>query len=133
MIYDLVHDGVGYSQMTEAQLAEAGVTAPVIAQAVADRRRVAIKIECARRIYAVASAATQQNMAAATALIAAKPASERSDADTLLLTAFAAALNWVQDMRAAVAQLAADPASDYVADAGWPACPPQVVALAEQF
>lgn len=133
MIYDIVHNGRGYSQMTAEELAAAGVPQSVIDQAVANRRRAAIKAECARRIYAVASAAAQQNMAAAVVLIAAKPSSACTQDDMDTLTAFEAACSWVHAMRSAVGGLAADASADYATDDAWPAVPGTVIELAAQF
>lgn len=132
-IETLVHDGVAYSMMTPEDLTEAGVPEDVIADAIASIRRTGIKAECRRRIYAVASAETQINMSAAAAAIGAKPVSARSDAEKAMLAAFGMSLDWVQAMRGAVITIASDAALDPASDASWPACPPEVTALAAQF
>ena len=83
-----------------------------------------IKAECGRRIYAVASLATQANMTAARAAGLLTP-----DQDA----AFLAGLQWIGAMRAACAGLIASGASDYNDNVHWPACPADVVALANAF
>lgn len=133
MRLSLTYNGIGYTEATAAELAERGVPLAVIDQAFAAIRRDAIKAECSRRIFAVASAPTQQNMAAAAAVIAGKTVSARSDAEKGVLVGMEAALGWVQAMRGSIAALAADTAADYQSDAVWPACPAPVIALAGQF
>ena len=80
--------------------------------------------ECQRRIYAVASQNCQMNM---TAWIASGRASEQDR------IAFGAALVWVQAIRSACARLAANDDADFRDDGNWPACPPDVAALAARF
>lgn len=133
MRLSLTHNGVGYTEATPAELASRGVPQEVIDQAVAGIRREAIKAECRRRIYAVAGAETQMNMASMAAVIGAKTASNRSDPEKAALAAFEGSLGWVQAMRGAVAALAADASADFQADAAWPECPAPVAALAAQF
>ena len=84
----------------------------------------AVKIECGRRIYAVASAASQVNMAAARA------AGIMSEAEN---TAFLAGLAWIAAMRAASATLISTEDATFADDVHWPACPAEVVALAANF
>lgn len=117
-IMQIRHDGTVYCGPEIA--AANGVPAEVIAAALAEVRAHAVSAECRRRIYAEASAEAQMNMATAAAVIGAKTASQRSAAETAILAGIGAALQWVAGMRAAVATLAADPASDYRADAAWP-------------
>lgn len=133
MLMTITHAGVGYVNCTAAHLAAAGVPAQAIADATAGVRRAFVKAECRRRIYGVASAETQMNMAAAATIISAKTASTRTEAEKALMAAFAASLEWVQDMRAAIETITADAAADVAADASWPPCPQEVVALAAQF
>lgn len=83
-----------------------------------------VKAECGRRIYAIASAPTQINMAAAEA--AGRLTPEQS-------AAFVAGLDWITAMRAACASIIAGGIVDYTDDAHWPVCPPEVVALANAF
>lgn len=86
--------------------------------------REAVKNECQRRIYNVASTNCQMNM---TAFIAS------GNADDAAKAAFNSALGWVQAMRGAYAQLVAAQDETFADDAHWPACPPDAVALASQF
>ncbi len=83
-----------------------------------------IKAECGRRIYAVASLATQTNMTAARAAGLLTP-----DQDA----AFLAGLQWIGAMRAACANMITSCESDHQSDAHWPACPVEFVALANAF
>ena len=133
MRLSLVHDGIGYSEATPVELLGRGVPQSAIDGAMAAIRLGQIKSECRRRIYAVASAETQMNMASAAAVIGAKTVSSRTDPEKAALLAFEASLGWVQAMRGAIAPLAADGNADYQADAAWPACPPEVVALAGAY
>lgn len=133
MRFSLVHNGIGYTEFTATELATRGVPQAVIDQAIAAIRRDAIKAECSRRIFAVASAPTQQNMAAAASVIAGKTVAARSDAEKAVLAGMETALGWVQAMRGAIAPLSADATADYQSDAVWPACPAAVIALAAQF
>lgn len=133
MRISITHNGIGYTEATPAELAARGVPQAIIDQALAAVRRDLIKAECSRRIFAVASAPTQQNMAAAAAVIAGKAVATRTDQEKAVLAGLEAALGWVQAMRGAVATLAADASADFRADAAWPACPAPVAALAAQF
>lgn len=132
-IESLIHDGVGYSCVTAEDLRAAKVPEAVINAAFLDQRRTAVASECRRRIYAVASPEAQRNMAVAAAAIAAKPAASRTEIEKAMLTSITASLDWVQAMRLAVATISADAALDPATDANWPACPSEVVAMAQQF
>lgn len=83
-----------------------------------------IKAECGRRILAVASANTQMNLTAAQA------AGRFSVEDR---AAYAAALDWVDAMRARCAELIAAGDAGFAADAKWPPVQAGVVALAARF
>lgn len=127
------YNGRVYIGQTDAALIAQGVPEEVIAQHHALARRDLIKAECRRRIYGVASSEAQMNINGAAALAGAKTASQRSAAETALLTAQALAVQWITDMRAAVETLSADPDADFLAETSWPACPAEVIALAAQF
>ena len=118
---------------TAEEALEAGASPADIAAALGADRLYSIKTECRRRIYAVASAETQTNMASVAAVIGAKTATARTDAEKGQVAAFGMALEWVQAMRGAAQTLAADAEADFAADARWPACPAEVVALAASF
>jgi len=91
-------------------------------QAVA--RAQAVKATCKRRIYAVTSAEAQMNiMGARTA----------GNFDAAQQDAYVAWVQWIADMRAGCAALITDAEADYTADTNWPACPPEVAALAAEF
>ena len=122
-----------YVAMTVEQLLDAGVPEAIIDAARVDQRLVAIKAECRRRIYAVASAETQMNMASMATIIGAKTASTRTEAEKAALSAFGMSLEWVQAMRAAVTTITADPTVDIAPDQTWPPCPTEVVDLAKSF
>lgn len=83
-----------------------------------------IKMECGRRIYAVASQAAQTNMAAARAAGMLTP--EQNDA-------FEAGLLWIASMQATCRALALSLPDSYADDASWPPCPANVAALAAAF
>ncbi|TRD16971.1 hypothetical protein [Palleronia caenipelagi] len=105
----------------------------ILSAATMGDRKDAVRAECRRRIYAVASAETQSNMAMAQGQIAARSEAERSAGDRDILSGIAAALAWVQEMRAAYAALSADPEADYRADGVWPECPPEVQDVVGRF
>ncbi len=132
-IEHIVHGGRGYSMMTPEELVAAGVPQDVVAASLAALRRQAVKGECRRRIYAVASAEAQMNWAAAASIISAKTVAQRSDEERATLAALGDALAWVQAMRANVATLTANAEADITDDAAWPVCPEGVVAAAAQF
>ncbi len=96
-------------------------------------RVAAIKAECRRRIYGMASAETQMNINGVAATISAKPETARTVDDAGFLTAFEASVNWIAAMRAAVATIAADPEADTTADDNWPICPAIVAELAARY
>ncbi len=73
------------------------------------------------------------NMATAAAAIAGKAVADRSADEVTLLTSTKAALDWVGAMRSKCLELAEDPGTDFTQAASWPECPPEVVALTEQF
>jgi hypothetical protein len=133
MTIDFTHEGRTYDGWTVEQALAAGIPPAIIDAALAAQRRSLIKAECRRRIYAAASAETQMNMAAATAVISAKTASNRSQAEQDTLAGVQDALAWVAAMRANVATLAADPQADFTADAAWPDIPATAAAVAQQF
>lgn len=129
----LKHAGKSYIAWSEAELKAAGVPQGAIDGAQKGARLTTIKAECRKRIYAQASSETQMNMATAAAAIAGKVHTERSAEEAALLTSTKAALDWVGAMRAKVVELAEDPDTNFTQDASWPECPPEVVALTEQF
>ena len=126
-------DGRQYVNWSPEDALAAGVPQTVIDAELANLRIAAIKAECRRRIYAVASPEAQMNMAAATAVISGKTASARSDSEKATLAGAEAAIGWVAAMRATIAALAADPATDVTADAAWPAIPPEALAMIANF
>jgi hypothetical protein len=111
----------------------AGASEADIAEAVTAERRESARAECRRRIYAVASAETQLNMTSFVTAIGLKPASSRTEEEKAAASAFVVALGWIESMRAAVATIAGDAALDMSAPASWPACPAEVLALANRF
>lgn len=126
-------NGRHYEGWTEDAARRAGVPVDVIASAKLDVRRRAVRSECRRRIYAAASAEAQMNMATAAAITSAKAEADRTDDDKTVLDGVHLALAWVADMRAAFEALAADPDTDFMNDAAWPALPPEVPALIDRF
>jgi len=133
MIFDFEHAGRIYLAWTVEEALAAGVPQAVIDAELSKRRRTDISAECRRRIYAVASSEAQMNMAAATAVISGKTASARTDTEQAVLAGAEAAIGWVAAMRANIATLAADPATDFTADAAWPDIPPEARAMIENF
>ncbi|KZL01492.1 hypothetical protein [Pseudovibrio sp. Ad26] len=129
----LKHAGKTYIAWSEADLKAAGVPQAAIEEAQQGTRLKTIKAECRKRIYAQASAETQMNMATAAAAIAGKVHTGRSEDEKATLTGIKAALDWVGVMRSKCLELAEDPGTDFTQDASWPECPPEVVALTEQF
>lgn len=133
MIFDITHEG-RTTLATNREGAEAlGYPEAVIAAAEAGVRVKEVSAECRRRIYALASAETQMNMAAAASLISAKTSSQRSEQENGVLGGLEAALGWVQAMRGNVAVLAGDPSKDISDDANWPEPPAAAIAVADQF
>lgn len=84
----------------------------------------AVKAECGRRIYAVASDNAQKNM------LATIVAGGMSDADK---TTFGAGVIWIADMQAACRDLIAAADPDFADDAKWPDIPAGVAELAARF
>ncbi|WP_208994793.1 hypothetical protein [Pseudovibrio sp. Alg231-02] len=131
--FDITFNGRSYRNFTAEDALAAGVPQATIDEAQKGARLTTIKAECRKRIYARASAETQMNMATAAAAIAGKVVADRSADEATLLTSTKAALDWVGAMRSKCPELAEDPATDFTQDASWPECPPEVVALTEQF
>ncbi|SFK98193.1 hypothetical protein SAMN04488518_11347 [Pseudovibrio ascidiaceicola] len=129
----LKHAGRSFIAWGEAELKAAGVPQAAIDEAQKGARLTTIKAECRKRIYAQASSETQINMATAAAAIAGKAVADRSAEEATLLTSTKAALDWVGAMRSKCLELAEGPGTDFTLDASWPECPPEVVALTEQF
>lgn len=128
------HQGRLYAGFDRPGLLSRGVPEQAIAAAEAVARREDVKAECRRRIYSVGSAEAQINVTAMTAAIGAKAASSRSAEDRAFIETAQTSIDWVMAMRTRFAELA-DAASDldYLADASWPACPADVIALYQQF
>lgn len=131
--YNIDFNGALHVGVTAAEAAAAGVPASVIAAAISAARRELIKAECRRRIYGIASAEAQINISGAATIASAKTSSQRSAEETAMLATYGLSLQWIMDMRAAVEALDADASADFTADASWPVCPADVIALAEQF
>lgn len=127
------YDSKIYLCMTAEGLLAAGVPQAVVDVAFAERRLDAIKAECRRRIYAIASPEAQMNVSTAQGAAAAKSASARSAGENAIITGAAAGMGWVAAMRDNIATLAADPAADILADASWPECPAEAVEVYGQF
>ncbi|KZK81798.1 hypothetical protein PsW64_02387 [Pseudovibrio sp. W64] len=131
--FDISYNGRGYRNFTAEDALAAGVPQADIDEAQKGTRLKSIKDECRKRIYEQASAETQMNMATAAAAIAGKAAEDRSADEVTLLSSTKAALDWVGVMRSKCLELAEDPGTDFTQEASWPECPPEVVALTEQF
>lgn len=129
----LEYGGQVYSNWTEADLIAAGVPQADIDAAKVEVRVDVIKAECRRRIYHVASAESQLNMAAAAAAIAAKDGGSRSAVELAMIAGYASAIEWVKDMRDAVQPLAVDLNSTFRDDASWPALPQDAAAVIAAF
>lgn len=129
----LKHNGKSYVNWEVDDLRAAGVPEAEIQAAEMKVRAGAISAECRRRIYAVASAESQMNMAAAVGVISSKAASARTDDEKAILAGAEAAIGWVAAMRAAVAALAAEGDADFTADAAWPDVPPEALAMIQHF
>ena len=133
MNFDITHEG-----RTTLAVDREGALALGYPEAAVDAAEAAVHAklignECRRRIYAVASAETQMNMAAASAVISAKTATTRSDEEKAVLAGLEAAIGWVAAMRGNVATLAADSTKDFTADENWPEVPAAAAAVAHQF
>ncbi|WP_438752073.1 hypothetical protein [Pararhizobium sp. O133] len=107
--------GLAYSLQTDEGLAQAA-------------RLRSAKAACGTRIYRVASAECQMNMAAAAAIIAATPEGSRTSDDTAMLTAYRLFRGWVDAMRATVDPLASGTGS-IADDSAWPVCPAEAINL----
>mgnify|MGYP000902449405 FL=1 len=97
---------------------------PVKPETTLEERMTAAAQECSRRIYAVADATAQMNMAS-------RASADLMSADQM--TAWKSSLAWVDQMRGTWRDLAADTTKDITDDANWPECPSDVVALADLF
>lgn len=104
------------------------ITAETRAAESAEARRIVVNAECQRRIFAVASPNDQRNMGVVLGLIAATPVSDRTNEQVEILSGCAAALAWVNEMRASAAVLREN-ASDYTLDAMWPEVPASVLSM----
>lgn len=127
------HDGARIENVSVKDALEKGVPQATINAALAKHHVDLIKKECRRRIYAIASSETQMNMSTAAAVISGKTASNRSAAEKTILASAEKAIGWVAAMRANIATLAANPNADIKANASWPDCPAEVIALAAMF
>ncbi len=127
------HNGMTYANFTATSAHAAGIPQAVIDQALVEERLKVVKAECRKRIYSRASSETQMNMATTAAAIAGKAEAGRTKDEAAVLVGIKAALDWVGAMRAKCPDLAADPDTSFTQDASWPECPPEVVALVEQF
>ena len=123
MTLSVTHGGKIYAEHTVEDMLEAGVPQSAIDVALASERLITIKVECGRRIYAIASAETQMNIATSAAVIGGKTAASRSSDETATLVAAGQAIAWVATMKANVATLAGDANADISADTSWPDCP----------
>lgn len=124
------HNGRILSAETTAELVAMGAPQASVDAEVASKRA---KDECRRRIYQVASAESQMNMATAAAVISGKAVSARTDNEKAILAGAEAALSWVAAMRNAVAGFASDPELDVLSDSNWPVVPAAVTAIVSQF
>ncbi len=105
-----------YSEWAVGDLLAKGVPQAEIDTALAKLRGTEASRECRRRIYSLASAETQMNMATVVSVISGKTASARSDDEKAIYAGQEAVIAWVAAMRAKVPELAADPGSDITAD-----------------
>lgn len=133
IVSEIEHAGRVYAGLSVFDLLEAGVPQAAIDAALLGARAQAAKVECRRRIYAVASAETQLNMASAATAVSLKTASARTDREKALAEVFVAALDWVAAMRAAVDGVVGDASRAIDDDAAWPECPDAVRTLAASF
>lgn len=83
-----------------------------------------IKVECQRRIFAVASANTQMN------LTAARAAGRLSSGDAAI---YDAGLDWIDDMRERCAELIQSASTGFREDGAWPSVPSGLVDLANRY
>ncbi|MBD8890893.1 hypothetical protein [Roseibium litorale] len=114
-------------------LRKQGVPDTAIDAARAADRTTLVKAECRRRIYRVASAESQMNMAAAASVIAAKTASARSSEENDVLARIEATTAWVAAMRGNILPLSESASADVYANESWPECPAEVAALVAEY
>lgn len=133
MLLTVEYEGRKTINVTADEALTLGYPKAVVDAAKAAGHATLISGECRRRIYALASAETQMNMAAASAVISAKTASTRTDQEKAVLAGLEAAIGWVGAMRANVATLAGDPSKDFTDDENWPDVPAAAAAIADQF
>lgn len=92
-----------------------------------------IKAECSKRIFAVASANAQTNMALASGLLSPKIATDTAtDEEKALFVALGMASKWANDMISRVSVLVQSD-EDYTLDDAWLPVPSEVVAVAGRF
>lgn len=94
--------------------------------------RAACRAECARRIFAAASATTQNNLNAYMNWLALKSGT-LTNAEKADVAAFGEAFQWIAAMRATWRQLHTAGDQDFREDAKWPALPATAAALAARF
>ena len=128
-VHPLKWDEARFGKFDAKKLTDA-VQAETVAAA-RDDIHAAAKAECARRIFAAASANTQNNLNAYFALLGSKPT--LSSAEQADVAAFAQALGWIGAMRAKWVALADAGDTAFADDAKWPALPTAVAALAARF
>lgn len=133
MNFDITHEGRTTLAVDREGALALGYPEAIVDAAEATANAKLIGMECRRRIYDVASAETQMNMAAASAVISSKAASARTEEEKSVLVGLEAAIGWVAAMRENVATLAADPAKNFTADENWPEVPAAAAAIAHQF
>jgi hypothetical protein len=109
----------------------ASLEAAIAALALASRLDVA-RAECARRIFARASAATQSNINLYLGTIAARSESRRTAQQAADLKAIFEGSAWIAEMRARCPEIAAK-ALDPTDDANWPEMSEAAAALAARF
>ena len=127
------YDGRRYEGWTIDDARKNGIPEHVIATALATDRKDHISKECRQRIYAVASAETQMNMATAAAVISAKEASARTEDEASILSGLDDAIGWVAQMRGRVSELADDATLDIADDANWPPLPDGARNVVDKF
>lgn len=132
-MFDLEHDGRRSIGVTRDEAINLGYPLEVVNAAAMAALAVVVGLECKRRIYAIATAETQMNMASYASMISAKDKAARTAADAAFLAGFTAALSWVQAMRDAASAIVASPPDDVLDGGGWPDVPPEVLAVAAQF
>ena len=131
--FDYEHGGHLFLSKTAEELLSKGVPQSAVDALVFAARQDELRGECRLRIYSVASAEAQMNIANSVAIIACKPASVRSAQDEATLAGAIAMSEWIAAMRAACAELAQDGETDFSADAAWPEVPEDVVTLVARF